>query len=43
MKGPAGATVPVKAYPGDLSYDRGGLVATAVASFDASQRGRYRP
>ena len=37
MRGPAGATVPVKAYPGDLRYDRVGLVATAVASFDASQ------
>ena len=33
--------VAVTAYPGDLRYDRAGVVARAVGSFDAGQAGRY--
>ena len=29
------------AYPGDLRYDRAGLVAKAVGSFDVGTTGRY--
>jgi hypothetical protein len=39
---PSGRPVAVTAYQGDLRYDRAGLVAKAVGSFDADSAGRYR-
>jgi hypothetical protein len=38
---PTGRPVAVTAYRGDLRYDRAGLVAKAVGSFDAGTAGRY--
>lgn len=38
---PSGRPVAVTAYPGDLRYDRAGIVARAVGGFDADQAGRY--
>jgi hypothetical protein len=38
---PTGRPVAVTAYRGDLRYDRAGLVAKAVGSFDVGTAGRY--
>jgi hypothetical protein len=38
---PSGRPVAVTAYRGDVRYDRAGLVARAVGSFDAGTAGRY--
>ena len=38
---PSGRPVAVTAYRGDVRYDRAGLVAKAVGSFDAGTAGRY--
>jgi hypothetical protein len=38
---PSDQPVAVTAYPGDLRYDRAGLVANAVGSFDVGTVGRY--
>jgi hypothetical protein len=38
---PTGRPVAVTAYRGDVRYDRAGLVAKAVGSFDAGTAGRY--
>jgi hypothetical protein len=38
---PAGRPVAVTAYRGDVRYDRAGLVAKAVGSFDVRTAGRY--
>jgi hypothetical protein len=41
VRDPAGRPVAVTAYQGDVRYDRAGLVAKAVGSFDVGTAGRY--
>ena len=41
VRDPSGQPVGVTAYRGDVRYDRAGLVAKAVGSFDVGTTGRY--
>lgn len=41
VTGPSGSPIPTVAYGSDLSFDVGGRVATALATFDATEPGTY--
>lgn len=42
VTGPSGTTIPVRTYTGNLQYDIGDDVASAIASFRTLAAGRYR-